>query len=72
MTIRNKPKRTISARGEFGLLQMVSGSNTEWCASEDAGLPRGWIVRSHVGWKGKEPFLTRVCKSLSSIRVLNL
>ena len=23
------------------------------CASEDAGSQGGWIVRSHVGWRGE-------------------
>ena len=33
-------KRTISASGGFGLLQMVSEPDTGQCASEDAGSPR--------------------------------
>ena len=47
---RESPKRTISASGRLGLLQMVSEPDTGWCASEDAGPPRGWIVRPHIGW----------------------
>ena len=39
--IRNGPKRTIFASGELGLLQMESELDTEWCASKDAGPPRG-------------------------------
>ena len=35
--IRNRPKWTISVSGGFGMLQIVSESNTGWCASEDAG-----------------------------------
>jgi len=27
--------------------------DTERCASEDIGTPRGWIVRSHLSWRGK-------------------
>ena len=41
MTIRNEPKRIISASGGFWLLQMVSESDTERCASEDARPSRG-------------------------------
>ena len=32
---------------------MVSESDTERCVSEDVGLPMGWIMRSHIGWKGE-------------------
>ena len=53
MAIHNGPKQTISANGGFGLLQMVSDSGTERCAMEDTGSPRGWIVRSHIGWRGE-------------------
>ena len=49
--IRNGPKWTIFISGWFELLQMVLESDTGRCTSEDAGLPKGWIVRSHVGWK---------------------
>ena len=52
-TIHNGPKRTISTSGGFELLQMVSEPNTGRCASVDVGPPRGWIVRSHVGWRGE-------------------
>ena len=45
--IRNGPKRTISASGGLGRLQMVSELDTERCTSEDVGPPREWIVRSH-------------------------
>ena len=40
MVIRNGSKRTISASSGLELLQMVSKSDTEWCASKDAGLKR--------------------------------
>ena len=50
-TIHNGPKRTIYASGGLGLLLMVSKPNIGRCSSEDAGLPRGWIVRSHIGWR---------------------
>ena len=53
MAIRNGPRRTISTSGGLGLVQVISKSGTERCASEDAGPPRGWIVRSHVGCKGE-------------------
>ena len=39
--------------GRFGLLQMVSEPDTQRCASKDVGPLKGWIVRSHVGWKGE-------------------
>ena len=32
---------------------MVSELDTEQCASEDAVSPGEWIVRSHIGWRGK-------------------
>ena len=51
---RESSKSIISASGELGLLQMVSEPNTGQCASEDAGHPRGWIVRSHIGWRGEQ------------------
>ena len=35
--VRNGPKRTISASGELGLLQMVLESDTERCAREVRG-----------------------------------
>ena len=37
----NGSKRTISASGRSRLLQMVSESDIEWCASEDA-----WPLKS--------------------------
>ena len=35
------------------------------CASEDAGPPKGkggggWIMKSHVDWRGNKTFLIRV------------
>ena len=39
--IHNGPKRTISASGRIGLLQIVSELDTRRCVSEDAGSPRG-------------------------------
>ena len=51
-TIRNKMKWTISVSGGLEMLQMVSESDIGRCASQDARPPRGWIVRSHIGWKG--------------------
>ena len=38
--IRNGSKRTISANGGLGLLQMVSEPDIGRCASEDAGPPK--------------------------------
>ena len=38
---RESRKRTILANGKLRLLQMVSESDTEQRASEDAGPPRG-------------------------------
>ena len=37
----------------FGLLQMVLKSDTERCASEDAGPQGEWIVRSHIACRGE-------------------
>ena len=51
--IRNGPKRTISTSGGLGLLQMISELAIEWCASEDTRTQEGWIVRSHIGWRGE-------------------
>ena len=44
-------KEDIFAGGELELLQMVSEPDTRRCASEDAGSPRRWIARSHIGWR---------------------
>jgi len=49
----NGPKWTISTSRELELLQMLSEPDTGRCASEDTGPPRGRIVKSHVGWRGK-------------------
>ena len=32
---------------------MVLELETEWCASEDVGPQRGWIMRSHISWRGE-------------------
>ena len=53
-TICIGPKRTISARSEIGLLQMVLELDDEWCANEDVGPREGWNVRSHIGSRGKQ------------------
>ena len=42
-TLRGSPKRTISTRGELGLLQMVPELDTRRCVKEEAELRRGWI-----------------------------
>ena len=52
MRIRNGPKQTISTSGELGLLQMVSVTNIEQCASEEVGPQGRWIVRSYIDWGG--------------------
>ena len=52
--ICNEPKRTITISSGLGLLQMVLDSNTDWCASEDAGFKGGvckiphWLERERV------------------------
>ena len=51
--IRNELKQTISASCAFGLLQMVSKLGTKRCASEDVGTSKGWVVRSHIDWRGE-------------------
>ena len=65
--IRNKLKQIICARGGLGLLQMVSKLDTEQCASEDAAPPRGWIVRSHLGWREKQNIRYKGVEKLSHI-----
>ena len=51
------------------LLQMVSKSNIERCASEDVGPLRGWIVRSHMSVRDEnEPLHIRVWKPLLTRR----
>ena len=52
--LRENPKRTIIASGGLKRLQMVSKSDTGRCAREDVGPPRGWIVRSHIDWRGEQ------------------
>ena len=68
--IRNEPKRTISASGGLRLLQMVSELGTEQCASKDAWPPRGWIVRSHIGWRGERSIPYKGMKTSPSRCVL--
>ena len=46
-------KRIIFASSGLGLLQMVLESGIERCANEDVGSLRGWIVRSHISWRGE-------------------
>ena len=52
--IGNRLKWTISASGGLGLLQMVSEPDTGCCASKGVRHQEGWIVRSHIGWRGKQ------------------
>jgi len=78
---RESSKRTISASGELGLLQMVLEPNTGRCVSKEAESQRGvdwrvphrlekrtsasllaepqrgWIVRSHISWRGEQSIL---------------
>ena len=49
MAIRNRPKRTIYTSGGLGLLQMVLES-----PARTLGPQEGWIVRSHIGWRGEQ------------------
>ena len=65
---KKSPKITMSTSGGLGLLQMVSELDTGRCASQDIecwrgwtpdsvpartlGLEGGWIVRSHIDWRG--------------------
>ena len=42
---------------------MVLKPDIERCASEDAGPLRGWIVSSHIGWRG-ERNIPHVLKTL--------
>ena len=51
--IHNRPKRTVFVSGGLGLLQMVLEPDTGLCASEDNGPQEGWIVRSHIDWRGE-------------------
>ena len=52
--ICNRPKQIISVSGGLGLLQMVLEPDAGRCASKDANPQGGWIVRSHVGWRGEQ------------------
>ena len=70
---RESAKKTVSASGGLRLLQMVSkpgsgrctseeaeprsGVDKRQCANEDAGFQRGWIVRSHIGWREERNIL---------------
>ena len=46
------------------------GVDTWWCVNEDAGPERGWILRSHIGWRGEWSILYKGGKPLHSRRVL--
>ena len=55
MAIRTRPKWTIFTSGGFGLLQMVSESDTKWCASENVGkIPHRWRRERNILYKGVE------------------
>ena len=60
MPEKENPERTISASGGLERLQLVSKLDIKWCASEDVGPRRGWIVRSHIDWTGEQTFFTKV------------
>ena len=49
---------------------MVSKPDTGQCASEDAGLQGGWIVRSHIGWRGERNIPYKGVETLLSKRIL--
>ena len=52
--ICNGQKQIISTSGGLGLLQIVLELDTGRCANEDLGPSKGWIVRSHIGWRGEQ------------------
>ena len=54
-------QRTMSASGRFELLQMLLELETERCARKDAGFQVGWIVRSHIDWRGER---SKHCKGV--------
>ena len=60
-TIRNGSKRTISASGKVGVLQMVSEPNTGRYASEDIELLK-WVDCETLHWleRGTKHFLKLV------------
>ena len=51
--ICNGSKRTICASGGLWLLQMVSEPDTGGVPATTLGPQEGWIVRSHISWRGK-------------------
>ena len=51
---RENPKRTISASGGLGLLQLVLEPGTERCVAEDTGLRRGFPHRLEKGTSASE------------------
>ena len=55
MTIRDGPKRTISASSELGLLQMVSEPDTRRCANKEAPKGGGLLDPTSIG-EGNETF----------------
>ena len=50
---RESAKRTISTSGELVLLQMVSEQTSGGVLAKTLGPQEEWIVRSHIGWRGK-------------------
>ena len=68
--IHNGSKWIIFASGRLGLLQIVLESDTERYVSEDAGPPRGWIVRSHIDWRGERSMSYKGVETFLSRRIL--
>ena len=53
LAMHNGLKRTIFACSGLELLEMVLELEIGWCVNEDVGPSNGWIVRSHVRWRGE-------------------
>ena len=61
------PRRWVDWEGPTSVPHRLErGTST----SEDAGPERGWIVRSHICWRGEQSIFIRVWKPLPSRRVL--
>ena len=56
-TLRGSSKGKVQRRQyliAIGCYKMVTEPDIEQSASENAGPPRGWIVKSHLGWRGEQ------------------
>ena len=51
---------------------MVSEPDSERCVSKDVGPPRGWIVRSHIGWIGEQNIPYKGVETSRCICILKL